>query len=264
MDLRRSILLSKLHGGYEKCDYGWIMPTFHFHDSYELFVLQSGTRNVYIDNEIVNTQKNDAVLFASGVPHKSSGSTPYNGFCIHFPSSMLINLSSAKKSQLLKCFSSKVISLNDDDMYKLRTIVDNLSRSEHKDDIQNLIIIIDILSAYSPKENMQVPAPHSKIDCIIKYIEENFKSITHLSCICEMFDVTESHLCRLFKKHTGVTLVQYITNLKILCARHMLDTNSSRTIEFIAKESGFSSLSYFVRTFKKCVGVTPTQYKTTN
>ena len=71
---------------------------------------------------------------------------------------------------------------------------------------------------------------------------------------------SQSHLIRLFKQHTGKTLVEYLSELKMQRACELLTyTNSS--ILSIAMTLGYSDSSHLNRTFKKYYGVSPTQYK---
>ena len=71
---------------------------------------------------------------------------------------------------------------------------------------------------------------------------------------------SQSHLIRLFKQYTGKTLVEYLTEIKMQRACELLTyTNSS--ILSIAMMLGYSDSSHLNRTFKKCYGISPTQYK---
>lgn len=71
---------------------------------------------------------------------------------------------------------------------------------------------------------------------------------------------SEEHLARAFKKETGVTVMDYLRNMRIESARLQL-LNSSQTVSLIATGLGFSSISSFCRAFKKEVGQTPSQYR---
>lgn len=71
---------------------------------------------------------------------------------------------------------------------------------------------------------------------------------------------SEEHLARAFKRETGVTVMDYLRNMRIESARLQL-LNSSQTVSLIADGLGFSSISSFCRAFKKVVGQTPSQYR---
>ena len=95
---------------------------------------------------------------------------------------------------------------------------------------------------------------------IIEYIGRNYKAIENLTEISDNFFITKFYLCRLFKKHTGVSVIKYINTLKIQSACEEL-TETKKSIEEIALSSGFSTSMYFCKTFKSVTGMTPTQYR---
>ena len=63
-----------------------------------------------------------------------------------------------------------------------------------------------------------------------------------------------------FKKHLGVTPVQYITKLKIVHACNLLKNSDYSTLA-VATLIGYDSLSHFNHVFKTYMGVTPGQYR---
>ena len=48
-----------------------------------------------------------------------------------------------------------------------------------------------------------------KMTPILTYISEHYKEITHLDDIAAQFYISTPHLCRIFKKHTGMTPTEY-------------------------------------------------------
>jgi len=63
-----------------------------------------------------------------------------------------------------------------------------------------------------------------------------------------------------FKKQEGVTVLQYINDLKLSRARQML-SDTDIQIKDIATKLGFTSAGYFGRFFKSKLGVTPNYYR---
>lgn len=80
---------------------------------------------------------------------------------------------------------------------------------------------------------------------------ERVIGITHFS---------HSHLCKLFKQKTGITLVSYIQNQKLKSAKHLLSTTNLPVLH-ISELLGFSSDAYFFSVFKKTFNITPLQYR---
>lgn len=64
----------------------------------------------------------------------------------------------------------------------------------------------------------------------------------------------------LIKKETGKSAIEYIQLKTMAIAKEML-TNSNKTVTEIAYELGFQYPQHFVRSFKKRIGCTPTEYR---
>ncbi len=72
--------------------------------------------------------------------------------------------------------------------------------------------------------------------------------------------VSLSHLSRQFHKEKGVTLIQYLTGIRLEHAMHLL-INSELPIHMVAEECGFSNGNYFTKVYKKVFHITPEQYR---
>ena len=68
---------------------------------------------------------------------------------------------------------------------------------------------------------------------------------------------------RIFKKISGLTFIDYLTNIRINHAKDYLKT-SELTVEDIGKRVGYLNISSFIRTFKRKTGETPTRYRNSN
>ena len=71
---------------------------------------------------------------------------------------------------------------------------------------------------------------------------------------------SKSHLSRLFKDATGISIVQYTNQLRVEKACRLIRTGDG-SIEDIAYEVGFQNLNHFYKTFKKVTGSLPSTYR---
>ena len=78
--------------------------------------------------------------------------------------------------------------------------------------------------------------------------------------LAEHADLSPSYLSRLFKKELNISISDYICEMKIEKAQHMLKYSDYSLVE-IANYLAFSSQSHFIQTFKKLIGVTPKKYR---
>lgn len=88
----------------------------------------------------------------------------------------------------------------------------------------------------------------------MRHIDEKLE----LDDLAETFYVNRYYLSHYFKKETGFTLNQYITNQKIIAAKKML--SSGLSVTEVAMGLSYNSDSHFISTFKKNTGITPGKY----
>lgn len=93
-----------------------------------------------------------------------------------------------------------------------------------------------------------------------RYIHDKLSEKISLDELAENAHVTNSYLCKQFKKTTGLTVVEYINRHRIELAKELLTSKKVRIIE-IAYETGFQSLSQFNRSFQRFTGQSPTEFK---
>jgi AraC-like DNA-binding protein len=91
-------------------------------------------------------------------------------------------------------------------------------------------------------------------------ILSNLKKQNSVEKMALSVDISASHLHRLFKAETGLSLASYIRNLRLEKARELLE-NSFKHIKEIRFEVGLRDQSHFTRDFKAKFGVTPSEYR---
>ncbi len=99
-----------------------------------------------------------------------------------------------------------------------------------------------------------------RINDIFFYISSNYMLELSTAELAEHFHLTEQYFCRMFKKATGMTPINYINRYRAEKAAVFLK-NTDQSITDIAFCVGFDDPNYFSRTFKKHMGVTPRQYR---
>ncbi len=95
---------------------------------------------------------------------------------------------------------------------------------------------------------------------IIAYINFNLGRDITLKTLSEEFHFSKSYLSSQFKQETGVTIVDFVTNVRIEKAAELLLT-SDHKIQDISSYVGYLDNNYFVKVFKSKYKMTPTQYR---
>lgn len=96
----------------------------------------------------------------------------------------------------------------------------------------------------------------------ISYIEEHYDEQLVLCDVANYINFSPAHFSRLFKKETGLNFVDYVAFTRILKTVTFL-RKYDYTIDRIATSSGFNTSNYYSLTFKKIVGITPSEYRHT-
>lgn len=95
---------------------------------------------------------------------------------------------------------------------------------------------------------------------VITYINEHYTEDISSATLSQMFGHNEAYFCRKFKKHTGLTVMQYIQILRMEKARKLLE-ETEQSVQDIAVACGFSDVAYFNKRFKALYRITPTQMR---
>ena len=92
------------------------------------------------------------------------------------------------------------------------------------------------------------------------YIESHYKEKFSLEAISAALFVNGSYLLRVFKKHTGFTLLAYHNHIRCIQAGELL-VSTGKSVTDIGEAVGFVSPAHFSHVFRKEEGCTPTEYR---
>ncbi|MDD2958440.1 MAG: response regulator [Lachnospiraceae bacterium] len=96
---------------------------------------------------------------------------------------------------------------------------------------------------------------------VIEYIYHNYRNPDlSLNDIADAAHLSVGYLSGAFKKETGVTLKNYITDIRIDAAKKLIERGNYKIYE-ICSQVGYHSSQYFSQAFYKKVGMFPTEYR---
>jgi AraC-like DNA-binding protein len=102
---------------------------------------------------------------------------------------------------------------------------------------------------------------HQYTDRIISLIHAGYTNLDFsIQGVAEQLGITIASLSQYFKDNTGITITQYITDLKFNKAKQLLSEND-KPLKDIISEIGYYDVSSFIRKFKKHFGITPNEYR---
>jgi two-component system response regulator YesN len=97
----------------------------------------------------------------------------------------------------------------------------------------------------------------------VNYIDANYDKPITLAEIAKASHLSVSRLAHVFKEQMGITLIDYLTSVRIERAKQLLLATEQNCTE-ICFQVGYNNQSYFTRTFKELVGMTPRQFRIRN
>lgn len=102
----------------------------------------------------------------------------------------------------------------------------------------------------------------TRIGTVIKYIKENLTDKKlDVSILANKAHMSASHFHKKFKDTLGISPIDYINEERIKFSKQILSKENSIQIRDVAFKSGFNSVSYFNRQFKKHELIKPSQFK---
>ena len=245
---------------------GYKMDYLHYHKAYEIYILEQGQHGYLINDKFYNVFPQDVVLLKPNVLHKSHDVKSYKRTCIYFTEEFLKDYFTEKALELLlRCFEKDVISLDKETFFRIQKEMAKMKKYGESNDYHHISILLgNVLVLLSDNRAAIRKEPtfysNEKFSLILKFITQNYKDINRLDDIAAHFYVSTPHLCRVFKKNTGMTISHYLNHVKVQHACDLL-VHTKKNILDIALECGFNSSMYFCKTFKEQVGCTPSEFR---
>lgn len=109
------------------------------------------------------------------------------------------------------------------------------------------------------KERGQEPG-EDRIEIVKTYIEKHIQEKIHIEDLAKLVHLNDQHLMRTFKRETGQSILEYISQQRIFIASKLLK-ETDYSIQLISDSVGCEHYSYFTKLFKRSTGLTPSEYK---
>ncbi|MDR1642007.1 MAG: AraC family transcriptional regulator [Clostridiales bacterium] len=248
----------------------------HSHDYFEIYYFIGDSMTFFMDSAPTTLYAHDIILVNRHMFHK----TQYNPYLknaranISFNSGFLYRYFDVKSiDKILKMFDTPLL-VNKDGEFKesISSLVDSICSNINKSSEYSVMlgyhyICVLLLSFLQNSESFQampsidkLPQEQSRISQIARYINEHYSENITLTSLANEFYVSKYFLSHSFKETTGVNITGFINNKRVSEAANLLE-NTSMPLTEIAMSVGFNNQPYFIKTFKKYHGMSPSKYR---
>lgn len=250
----------------------------HYHDTYEIYLVIEGEKNLFLDDKKYLLKKGSLFVVEPFILHMTTCADSV--YCKRY----IINLSPRELSPMLtkeeteilfERFSSCVLYL---DASKLQFVINCFEEIHRYKNLKNklsnklmqmeIVHLVDfICRKQSTQKAITLKNPTKKIETPVMkalyYINMNYTKHISLDFISEYANMSKSNFCLAFKKAVGDTFINYLNTLRTSNVHKLLLTTDFSLTE-IAARTGFSSVDYLTRTFKKLHGISPSEMRKNN
>lgn len=246
----------------------------HFHPEYELVYIENADGTRHVGDHISIYKGSDMVLIGSNIPHLNFDhgvETDYRKVVVHLkkelveanfygtPELVLINTMFQKSKHGL-AFQGKLKKELGEKLFALAGLTP----------IKQYLQLLEILHALSQSEEVTLlhDRPYNnrisdknqkRITLIFAHIDKNYQRKIALQEVADLAHMTKEAFCRYFKKMTKYSFTEFLNRYRISQSKR--DLMSGKTVSDSCYDSGFQSLSYFNRIFKKITNENPREFR---
>ncbi len=250
------------------------MSDSHFHQHYEILYIQSGLRNLSINNAASYELSHSTIaLLRPNVIHKtiSVGDSKQTRILLNISRNFMNKLTECVSPAIAHCFNVPLLHLTSYDAsilnYFFTELLDNSPSSPlYKEKIQInmqkiLLLLTDIYyNINSESEAVLNQTTAERVNYVIEYFQKNFSSPTVLTDAAQKLHISITYLERIFKKNMDTNLHKYLSAVRIINAKKLLRSKNMNISE-VALACGFNNLVSFSRAFKRIEGYSPKEYQ---
>ena len=249
------------------------MP-FHWHKEMELIRILEGSITISLDSVFLTTHAGDLILIEEGVIH---GGTPEHCVyeCAVFDAGLLAHTDACKR--YVRLMARHQIQLyhyfqaDEPRFAPLLAATERLFPAIAYPHAGSELLTLGALYEFfgrlfegecyveSPVESVSLRRKMDVLKPVLEYIDTHYASPISLADLSRLAGMSPKYFCRFFKAALHRTPMDYLNYYRIEQACRILTTTELPVTE-AAYRCGFNDSSYFVKTFRKYMGITPRAY----
>lgn len=258
---------------------GGLVLFHHWHEQYEIMYVDHGHVIFHIDGEKVEARAGDVLFIPPNCLHggynASDGEFEYVAM-VFLPDYLKVSDSESEYEQYVAPFVNGMLrfpllqSASDESAAPIRKMVlDAIREFEKNEPLRGLIFKLRLQMLFASaarrflpeqtaiRRSAALPIHHiESLKKLIHYIENNYNETISVEDAAKMVNLSKFHFCKMFKRMTGRTLIDFI-NLHRVNQATLLLRESNMTIADIADTIGCCNANYFSKMYFRYKGMSP-------
>lgn len=251
-----------LHVCFELQDAPAFVFPAHWHEYVEILYLIRGQFSAIVQATEYRLNEGDLIIINSGDLHMTRSNT-----CTY----LLLQISASQMRQYLPDFDTMrfdTIIPCSEQPAPLRALLSEMNeiRQNPSDSYQLLFTsrLYEFLYHLCRSYSHQIPSASltgsqrdlQRVTHVMNWVKVHYPEPLSLETAADSLALSKEYFCRLFKKYTGQTFLEYLNDVRTMHLYEDLQ-NSDETITVLMEKNGLSNYKIFMRTFKKLYGSTP-------
>lgn len=237
----------------------------HWHEFYEIEVCLEGTGIQKLNGTEYPLLPGTVTLLRLTDFHEYAFNTPCRLLDIGFSGK---NFSNIHFQELLRIRNDVTVRFEGQEFDAINALGGSLyseynSNAEYRSDTMGLImnyLFILILRKIGKTESYSPVSGNIRMKRAIEYIDTHFREDPTLKSVAVIAGYSTNYFSQCFSSAVSQTYSQYLCRKKINYSKILLSSTDITVLD-IGMNSGFSSLSNFIRAFKNEVGISPSIYR---
>ncbi len=237
----------------------------HWHTFCEIELVVGGNGTQGINGHSMHLEPGSFYLLSPTDMHRLSADVPLMIYSIKIPSG---RIPAILEKQLYLNTIPAIAHLHGEDFtvcrYDFLRLRSFLSKSspygESKVNALIVLLLTTLFDSVLPSQSFESSTAFHRIHAVLRYIQSHFLSPITLDEVACVADLSPNYLSAQFTQAVGCGFIDYLTQLRVQHACTLLEETDMRITE-IAYDSGFGSLSHFIRCFHKQKHEKPSAYR---
>ena len=235
----------------------------HAHDFCEIMLVLSGKGEVRVDGIPYDITRGDIIVYNAGATHGER--TGEAGLELAFFGIRDFAIENLPNDHLIAEGCSPVLHTGTEEarfVSRFSELIAEVATGEPYGELMAKylarLILVAILRLTDLSESTFVT--NAAFARIYRYLNKNFATITAMDSVCEDLHISKYYLSHVFKKHAGISPMQYVTERRIAYAKQLLSETELSAGE-VGEACGYRDRAVFFKAFKRAAQMTPGEYR---